>query len=98
MNTPKDTIDKLWAVLINFDWFADKIEVNQQLNKSLIAYVDSMNKEILSSIPDQIDDFDVRVHYIASIDDKHAAKLPSNKLSNSLEKIPEFTTLEVFDA
>ena len=90
--------DRLWAVLINFDFFADRIEINPSLHKSLIAYVDKMDKDILTSIPDTIDDYEVRVHFIGSIDDKYSAKEPSNKSSNSLPKMPDFNTVEVFEA
>lgn len=97
MNTINQTIDNLWQAMINYDFFADKIIQSPNLHKSLIVYVDKMNKTILESIPDQIDDYEVKVHFIGSIDEKYAAKLPSNKSLNSLSKIPEFTAPEIFD-
>lgn len=93
----KNTIDKLWAVLINFEWFANRIEVNKNLHKSLIVYVDKMSKSILETVPDNMDGFDIQVHFISSINDKYAAKLPSAKSSNSLVdfvSLIETTTFE----
>jgi len=98
MNSIKQTIDKLWSVLINYEWFADKIIENPSLHKSLIAYVDRMDIEVLTSVPDQIDDYEVRVHFIGSIDEKYAASLPSNKSFNSLLKLPDFTSSEIIEA
>lgn len=71
-----DTIDKLHSALINYEWFCT-IKKNPQLHNSLIVYVDKMNYDILKAIPDTFDGFDIQVHYIGSIENTYAAKMPN---------------------
>lgn len=75
MKDIKQVIDKLWQALINFDWFCD-IKPSNQLHNALVVYVDSMSVEIYSIVPDTFEGYDIRVHYIQSIEDKHSGKEP----------------------
>lgn len=71
MEEAKNAIDNLFMALVNFSWFSEQIEVSKDRYKTLIVYVDTMNKDILEAIPDNIDGFDIVVHYSQSISDKY---------------------------
>lgn len=80
MKDIKQTIDKLWEAMINYEWFADKILPHPTLHNALIVYVDTASEHIYRSIPDSFDGYDLRVHFIHSIGDKYAAKVPGSIL------------------
>ena len=79
----RDVIDQLWALMVKHEWFADKILPSHTLHKTLIVYVETMTMQALTMVPDEFYGYDVRVHYIGSIDKKHSAHEPQSMLIKS---------------
>jgi len=79
----KDVIDQLWALMIKNEWFADKILPSPTSPNTLIVYVETMSMQVLTMIPDEFIGYNVRVHYIGSIDKKHSAHEPKSLMIKS---------------
>lgn len=69
-------INELQVKLINYDWFAKKIVFSTTMHNTLIVYVDTMSLQILNTIPSEFYGFHIVVHFIQSIQDKYAARMP----------------------
>lgn len=78
----EQAITQLTNALTNFDWFV-KVDTNQTLSNSLTVYVDKMSVDILTTVPDAFEGFDVRVHFAISSSDKYIeAQILAKELIN----------------
>ncbi len=81
MNT-KEIIDQLYSKMSSYDWFAGLIAPSPILHQTLIVYVHLMNKQILTTVPDQFEGYNVVVHYISSISDRYIRPLSLDRNTN----------------
>ncbi len=62
-----DAIHELHSKLFYYDWYAKRTEVNPILHRCLVAYVHRMIPEVYAVVPDNVGDWQVRVHFVASV-------------------------------
>jgi hypothetical protein len=62
-----DAIHELHQKLFYYDWYAKRTEINPILHHCIVAYVHRMIPEVYAVVPDMIGDWQVRVHFVASV-------------------------------
>lgn len=78
----KEIINQLYSKMSVYDWFAGSITLHPTLHKALIVYVNRMDQQILTTIPDQFEGFNIVAHFISSVSDRYIRPLSLDRNAN----------------
>lgn len=81
MNT-KEIINQLYSKLSSYDWFAGAITPHPTLHQALIVYVNYMDQQVLTTIPDHFEGFHIVAHFISSVSDRYIRPLSLDRNTN----------------
>ena len=95
MDTISEACHQLHVKLHGQAWYGGKVLPNPQLYNSIVAYVKYQSAEIEKSVPQKIDGFDVRAHFLASLCEEKD-KFVTTQSSISLPSYVPLTSLPGF--
>ena len=78
----KEIINQLYSKMATYDWFAGLITPHPTLHQSLIVYVNLMNQQILFTVPDRFEGFNIVSHFISSVSDRYIRPLSLDRNTN----------------
>lgn len=78
----KEIINQLYSKMSVHDWFAGLILPHPTLYKAIIVYVNRMDRQILSTVPDHFEGFNLVAHFISSVSDKYIRPLSLDRNTN----------------